>query len=61
MSKAIGAGGGHPENKAWCIAQMALIDFAQSAYSPAEQLLAQGLKETPDNYHLLAAMSSSPD
>jgi len=56
MSKAIGAGGPYPENKAWCIAQMALLDFAQGAYVPAEQMLTQGLKETPNNYHLLAAM-----
>src|SRR6202167_5696388 len=56
MSKAIGAGGAYPENKAWCIAQMALLDFAQGAYLPAEQLLTAALKETPDNYHLLAAM-----
>ena len=56
MSKAIGAGGAYPENKAWCIAQMALLDFAQGAYVPAEQMLAEALKETPNNYHLLAAM-----
>jgi tetratricopeptide (TPR) repeat protein len=56
MSKAIGAGGPYPENRAWCIAQMALLDFAQGAYVPAEQLLTEGLKETPANYHLLAAM-----
>ncbi len=56
MSKAIGAGGAYPENRAWCIAQMALLDFAQGAYLPAEQLLTQGLSETPNNYHLLAAM-----
>lgn len=56
MSKAIGAGGAYPENRAWCVAQMALLDFAQGAYVPAEQLLNQGLKETPNNYQLLAAM-----
>jgi tetratricopeptide (TPR) repeat protein len=56
MTKAVGAGGAYPENKAWCIAQMALLDFAQGGYLPAEQLLSQGLKGTPDNYHLLAAM-----
>ena len=56
MSKAIGAGGAYPENKAWCIAQMALLDFAQGAYVPAGQILSEGLKETPNNYHLLAAM-----
>jgi tetratricopeptide (TPR) repeat protein len=56
MSKAVGAGAAYPENKAWCIAQMALLDFAQGAYVPAAQILTEGLKETPDNYHLLAAM-----
>ncbi len=44
------------ENKAWCVAQMALLDFAQGAYAPAEQMLAAALKVTPNNYHLLAAM-----
>jgi tetratricopeptide (TPR) repeat protein len=56
MSKAIGGGGAYPENRAWCIAQMALLDFAQGAYVPADQILTEGLKETPHNYHLLAAM-----
>jgi len=56
MSKAIGSGGAYPENRAWCIAQMALLDFAQGAYLPAQQMLTEGLRETPDNYHLLAAM-----
>jgi tetratricopeptide (TPR) repeat protein len=56
MSKAIGASAAYPENKAWCIAQMALLDFSQGGYLPAEQLLSQGLKDTPNNYHLLAAM-----
>jgi tetratricopeptide (TPR) repeat protein len=56
MTKAVGSGGPYPENKAWCIAQMALLDFAQGAYLPAEQLLTAGLKDTPNNYHLLAAM-----
>jgi tetratricopeptide (TPR) repeat protein len=56
MSKAIGSGGAYSENKAWCIAQVALLDFAQGGYLPAEQLLARGLMEDPNNYHLLAAM-----
>jgi tetratricopeptide (TPR) repeat protein len=56
MSKAIGAGAAYPENKAWCIAQMALLDFSQGGYLPPEQLLSQGLKDTPNNYHLLAAI-----
>jgi tetratricopeptide (TPR) repeat protein len=56
MSKAIGAGGAYPENRAWCIAQMALLDFAQGGYVPADQILTEALQETPNNYHLLAAM-----
>jgi tetratricopeptide (TPR) repeat protein len=56
MSKAIGAGGAYSENKAWCVAQMALLDFSQGAYVPAAQMLAEALKETPNNYHLLATM-----
>jgi tetratricopeptide (TPR) repeat protein len=56
MSKAIGAGGAYSENKAWCVAQMALLDFAQGAYLPAEQMLSKGLAEAPNNYQLLAAM-----
>jgi tetratricopeptide (TPR) repeat protein len=56
MSKAIGAGTGYAENRAWCIAQMALLDFAQGGYLPAEQMLAQALEESPNNYQLLAAM-----
>jgi tetratricopeptide (TPR) repeat protein len=56
MSKAIGAGGAYPENRAWCIAQMAQLDFSQGAYSVAEQMLTAGLQDTPNNYHLLVAM-----
>jgi len=56
MSKAIASGGAYPENVAWCIAQKALLDFAQGAYVPAEQILTVGLKQSPNNYHLLAAM-----
>ena len=44
LAKRVGAGGAYPENRAWCIAQMALLDFAQGGDLPAEQLLAQGLK-----------------
>ena len=32
MSKAIGSGGAYSENAAWCIAQKALLDFAQGGY-----------------------------
>ncbi|MBV9155175.1 MAG: tetratricopeptide repeat protein [Acidobacteriaceae bacterium] len=56
MYKAVGAGAAYPENRAWCMAQMALLDFAQGGYLPASQILTVGLKESPSNYHLLAAM-----
>lgn len=56
MSKAIGSGGAYSENAAWCIAQKALLDFAQGGYVPAEQLLTAGLKQSTNSYHLLAAM-----
>lgn len=56
LSKAIGSGAAYAENTSWCIAQLALLDFAQGAYLPASQLLAGGLEKTPSNYHLLAAM-----
>ena len=56
MSKAAGAGGAYAENRAWCVSQIALMDFAQGAYVPAEQKLKQGLNESPNNYQLLAAM-----
>jgi tetratricopeptide (TPR) repeat protein len=56
ISKAIGSGGAYSENAAWCIAQKALLDFAQGGYVPAEQILTVGLKQSPNNYHLLAAM-----
>ena len=56
LTKAIGAGGAYPENTAWCISQMAMLDFAQGGYVPAAQMLKQGLEQSPNNYHLLAAM-----
>jgi tetratricopeptide (TPR) repeat protein len=56
LTKAIGVGGPYAENSAWCIAQLALLDFAQGGYVPAVQLLNKGLEQAPNNYHLLAAM-----
>ena len=56
MNKAIAAGGPYAENTAWCRAQWALMQFAVGSYVSASQMLAEGLKTTPNNYHLLAAM-----
>jgi cytochrome c-type biogenesis protein CcmH/NrfG len=56
MDKAIKAGGPYAENTAWCRAQLGLIAFSNGAYWGADQVLTEGLKQTPNNYHLLAAM-----
>lgn len=56
MQKAIKTGGPYAENTAWCRAQLGLIFFSTGAYLPAQKVLAEGLKSTPNNYHLLAAM-----
>lgn len=56
MTKAIAAGAPYAENTAWCRAQLALMQFAEGAYLPASQVLADALTKAPGNYHLLAAM-----
>lgn len=56
MTKAIEAGSPYGENTAWCRAQLALMFYGEGAYVPAEQILAEGLKKTPNDYRLLAAM-----
>ncbi len=56
MQKAIKTGGPYAENTAWCRAQLGLINFSMGAYVPAEQIVSEGLKTTPVNYHLLFAM-----
>jgi tetratricopeptide (TPR) repeat protein len=56
MTKAIEAGAPYAENTAWCRSQLALIYWSEGAYVPAEQILADGLKRSPDDYRLLAAM-----
>jgi tetratricopeptide (TPR) repeat protein len=56
MQKAIQAGSPYGENTAWCRSQLALIFFAQGAYVPAQQLLEEGIRQTPNDYRLLAAM-----
>jgi tetratricopeptide (TPR) repeat protein len=54
MRKAIAAGGPHPENTAWCRAELGLMLFHEGALLPAEQELDKALKEAPRNPHVLA-------
>jgi tetratricopeptide (TPR) repeat protein len=56
MQKAILAGSPYGENTAWCRSQLALIFFSQGAYVPAQQILEEGIRQTPNDYRLLAAM-----
>lgn len=56
MQKAIAAGAPYAENTAWCKAQLALMLWHTGALLPAQQLLEGALADTPENYHLLAAM-----
>lgn len=53
MQKAIEAGGPHPENAAWCRAELALMLFNSGALLPAEQQIQLALKQAPANYHVL--------
>ncbi len=56
MMKGVAAGSPYAENTAWCRAQVGLIYYSQGAYVPAEQVLEEGLKKLPNDYHLLAVM-----
>lgn len=56
MQKAIASGAPYAENTAWCKAQLALMLWGTGALLPAQQTLEAALAQTPDNYHLLAAM-----
>jgi tetratricopeptide (TPR) repeat protein len=53
MRKAIDAGGPHPENAAWCRAELALMLFQNGALLAAEQEIDRALKSTPENHHVL--------
>jgi tetratricopeptide (TPR) repeat protein len=55
MQKAIEAGGPHPENTAWCRAQLALMSFHSGSLISAERELELALREAPRNPHVLAA------
>jgi tetratricopeptide (TPR) repeat protein len=54
MDKAIKSGGPYAENTAWCRAKLANMYLDTGALMPAELMLKQALKTTPDNYHVLA-------
>lgn len=56
MTKAIQMGGPYAENTSWCRAQLALILFNEGALMPAEKMLDQAMKNSPNNYQVLAAM-----
>lgn len=56
MSQAVNTGAPFAENTAWCRAQLALILYSDGMLMPAERILTYGLKQSPNNYHLLAAM-----
>jgi tetratricopeptide (TPR) repeat protein len=56
MMKGVAAGSPYAENTAWCRAQIGLIYYSDGAYLPADQVLEEGLKKLPNDYHLLAVM-----
>jgi tetratricopeptide (TPR) repeat protein len=56
MAKAIKTGAPYAENTAWCSTQLALMLMNQGAVIPAEQVLQDAIKSTPDNFRVLAAM-----
>jgi len=56
MQKAIAAGAPYAENTAWCRAQLALMHLSNGVLLAAEQGLQTALKQTPNNYHVLAAL-----
>jgi tetratricopeptide (TPR) repeat protein len=56
MQKAIAAGAPHAENTAWCRAQLGLMLWNAGYLIPSERVLEDALKQTPNNYHVLAAL-----
>ncbi len=56
MAKAILAGAPYAENTAWCRSRLGLILLSDGNLLAAEQVLAEALKKTPHNYHVLVAM-----
>lgn len=49
MLRAIRAGGPHPENLAWCRAELALMDFHAGSLVSASQLADLAVEAAPDN------------
>ena len=56
MRKAIAAGGPFAENTAWCRAELANMLWSTSDLAGAERVIRTGLRQTPHNHMLLAAM-----
>ena len=56
MQKAIAAGAPYPENTAWCRAQLANMLWSKGDLPMAEQVIRIGLKQSPHNHKLLAAL-----
>lgn len=54
MNRAIQAGGPHPENTAWCRAELAMIYLHQGALVAAGQQVERALREAPGHPHALA-------
>ncbi len=57
MQQAIKAGGPHPENAAWCQAELAIMNFQSGAIPPAEALATQALAAAPENPRILATLA----
>ncbi len=53
MEKALRAGAPFAENTAWCRAQLALMQFQDGAYLPAEQTVTPALAAAPRNVRVL--------
>jgi tetratricopeptide (TPR) repeat protein len=54
MHRAIQSGGPHPENVAWCRAELGRMMFCEGALLPAEGQVNQALREAPENPFVLA-------
>ena len=56
MTRAIQAGGPHPENTAWCRAELGTMYLRQGAVLAARQQLEKAMASAPRHPHVLAAM-----
>ena len=56
MTKAIKSGGAHSENTAWCSAKLAEMLLGEGAVLPAENLLKDAQKVSPNSYAVLAGL-----